>query len=394
MSTNLGLYIHIPFCSSKCNYYHFASGVFPKSLIQPYLNALKHEIEAFPIFLEKLNTTNCSISLEPVDSIYLGGGTPSLIDEKEISSILDFIERHFSKSPDAEVTIEVNPGTLKAKKIESYLEAGINRISVGVQSFQDRLLKQVGRSHSSQETLATIELCRQQGFTNMNLDLIAGLPTQSEEDWQENLEQVVSLSPEHLSLYSLEVHDNTILGRQSLGQQESQGCGEFPDEELVARFYEQSVDHLESAGWGQYEISNFCKPGYHSRHNLKYWTDRPFIGFGCGAHSYCAGWRWGNDRDPSRYVKLQDQQGDAVDFRMELTPRQHLEEVIFLGLRLNIGLDLTRLHRAFGFDLSERFGVQISRLVEGQLLEIEEDQLKLTPRGRLLANEVFVEFMQ
>lgn len=394
MSTNLGLYIHIPFCSSKCNYYHFASGVFPKSLIQPYLNALKHEIEAFPIFLEKLNTTNCSISLEPVDSIYLGGGTPSLIDEKEISSILDFIERHFSKSPDAEVTIEVNPGTLKAKKIESYLEAGINRISVGAQSFQDRLLRQVDRIHSSQETLATIDLCRQEGFTNINLDLIAGLPSQSEEDWEENLEQVVSLSPEHLSLYLLEADDNTRLGRQSLGHLGSQGCFEFPDEELVARFYEQSVDYLESAGWGHYEISSFCKPGYHSRHNLKYWTDRPFIGFGCGAYSYCAGWRWGNERDPSCYVKLQDQQGDAVDFRVELTPRQHLEEVIFLGLHLNTGLDLTQLHRTFGFDLNERFGVQISRLMEGQLLEIKGRQLKLTPRGRLLANEVFVEFMQ
>lgn len=394
MSTNLGLYIHIPFCSSKCSYCHFASGVFPKSLIEPYLNALRHEIETLPIFLEKLNTTDHPISLGRVDTIYLGGGTPSLIDEREISSILEFIGRHFGKSPDAEVTIEVNPGTLKAKKLESYLEAGINRVSVGAQSFQDRLLKQVGRSHSCREILATIELCRQQGFRNMNLDLIAGLPGQTAEDWQENLEQVVSLSPEHLSLYLLEIHENTKLGSHSLGHQGSQGYIEFPDEELVTKFYEQSVDHLESAGWVHYEISSLCKPGYHSRHNLKYWTDRPFIGFGCGAHSYCAGWRWGNERDPSRYVKLQEQQGNAVDFRTELTSRQHLEEVIFLGLRLNSGLDLTRLHQTFGFDLNDRFGEQISHLVDGQLLEIEGDQLKLTQRGRLLANEVFVEFME
>jgi oxygen-independent coproporphyrinogen-3 oxidase len=200
---------------------------------------------------------------------------------------------------------------------------------------------------------------------------------------------VAALSPDHLSLYLLEIHEDAHLGKRDCLADDA-----LPDEDLVADWYEESVDWLGKAGWEQYEISNFCKPGRQSRHNLKYWTDRPFIGFGCGAHSYWAGMRWGNERDPYRYVDLLERGEPATAFRSEVTPRQHLEEVMFLGLRLNAGLDLSRCRRIFGFDLLERFSRELGHLIQERLIEIEGDRLKLTRRGRLFSNEVFVQFMQ
>ncbi len=389
MSIDLGLYIHIPFCASKCSYCHFASGVFPESLRRPYLEALRREMGNLPTLLRELKTATESVSDCLADTVYVGGGTPSLIDEREIGQTLEWVGNSFVLAPDLEVTLEVNPGTLTAGKLDGYQAAGVNRISLGVQTFQDHLLKKVGRTHSVQDSMSTIELCRRRGVTNLSLDLIAGLPSQTEEDWQENLRQVVSISPEHLSVYLLEIHEDAHLGKRN-------GLlnGELPDEDWVAQCYEESVDRLENAGWGQYEISNFCKPGRQSRHNLKYWTDQPFIGFGCGAHSYWGKVRWGNERDPYRYVERLERQEHAIDFRSEITPRQHLEEVIFLGLRLNAGLDLSRCHRIFGFDLRRRFSRQLSHLAQGRLIEIEGNRLKLTRRGRLFSNEVFVQFMQ
>ena len=389
MPIDLGLYVHIPFCLSKCSYCHFASGVFPRSLVGPYLKALRREMAGLPTRLREWKAAADSVSDCRVDTVYVGGGTPSLLDGPEVEQVLEWIGSSFALAPAPEVTLEANPGTLTADKLDRYQAAGVNRISLGVQTFQDRLLKKVGRTHSVSDSMSTIELCRQRGVANLNLDLIAGLPGQTEEDWQENLHQVTAVSPEHLSLYLLEVHEDAHLGKPGVLP-----SLELPDEDLVAQWYEDSVDCLETAGWQQYEISNFCKPGRQSRHNQKYWTDQPFIGFGCGAHSYWRGMRWGNERNPYRYVELLDRQGHAVDFRLDLTPGQHLEEVMFLGLRLNAGLDLSRCRRIFGFDLLERFSQELSRLTQGQLVEIEGNHLKLTRRGRLFSNEVFVQFMQ
>lgn len=389
MSIELGLYIHVPFCLSKCSYCHFASGVFPGSLIKPYFGALRREMEALPALLQNLNANGNSTSDWVIDTLFVGGGTPSLVDEQEIGQILAWIRGAFTLAPGPEITLEVNPGTLTGDKLDAYREAGVNRISLGVQTFQDHLLKKVGRSHSVADSISTVEMCRRGGIDNLNLDLIAGLPGQTEDDWRENLSRVAALSPEHLSLYLLEIHEDAHLGRR-----EGRADASLPDEDLVADWYEESVDWLEKAGWEQYEISNFCTPGRQSRHNLKYWTDQPFIGFGCGAHSYWSGVRWGNERDPARYVELLEAGEPATTFRSRITPRQHLEEVIFLGLRLNAGLDLWCCRRQFGFDLRDRFGRELSQLAQGGLIEIEGDRLMLTARGRLFSNEVFVQFMQ
>ncbi len=389
MSNELGLYIHIPFCLSKCSYCHFASGVFPGSLIEPYFGALRREMETLPDLLQKLNANGNSTSDWVVDSVFVGGGTPSLVDAREIGRTLEWVRSAFRLAPDPEITLEVNPGTLTGDKLEGYREAGVNRISLGVQTFQDHLLKGVGRSHSAADSISTIEMCRREGIDNLNLDLIAGLPGQTEEDWRENLSRVAAVSPEHLSLYLLEIHEDAHLGRS-----EGRADASLPDEDLVAAWYEESVDWLGKAGWEQYEISNFCKPGRQSRHNLKYWTDQPFIGFGCGAHSYWSGVRWGNERDPFRYVELLEGGEPAITFRSEITPRQHLEELMFLGLRLNAGLDLSRCRQILGFDPLERFSRELSELVQGQLIEFEGDRMKLTRKGRLFSNEVFVQFMQ
>ena len=389
MSNRLGLYIHVPFCLSKCSYCHFASGVFPGSLIRPYFVALRREMEALPGLLQRLNGEGSGIADWVIDTIFVGGGTPSLVDGQEIGQTLEWVRNTLSLAPEPEITLEVNPGTVTDEKLDCYREAGVNRISLGVQTFQDHLLKKVGRSHSVADSISTVEMCRRNGIDNLNVDLIAGLPGQTEDDWRENLSRLGALSPEHLSLYLLEIHEDAHLGKR-----EGLGGASLPDEELVADWYRESVDWLGSAGWEQYEISNFCIPGRQSRHNLKYWTDQPFIGFGCGAHSYWAGERWGNERDPVRYVELLEAGEPAATFRSEITPRQHLEEVVFLGLRLNAGLDLWRCRQEFGFDLRDRFDRELSQLAQGGLIEIEGDRLKLTSKGRLFSNEVFVQFMQ
>lgn len=389
MPNELGLYIHVPFCLSKCSYCHFASGVFPGSLIKPYFGALRREMETLPDLLQQWNAKGNAPADWEIDTLFVGGGTPSLVDAREIGQALEWIRSAFTLAPVPEITLEVDPGTLTGDKLERYREAGVNRISLGVQTFQDHLLKRVGRSHGVADSISTVEMCRRGGIDNLNLDLIAGLPGQTEDDWRENLSRVAGLSPEHLSLYLLEIHEDAHLGKR-----EGWADASLPDEDLVADWYQESVDWLESAGWEQYEISNFCKPGRQSRHNLKYWTDRPFIGVGCGAHSYWAGVRWGNERDPFRYVELLEDGQPAATFRSEISPRQHLEEVMFLGLRLNAGLDLRRCRRIFGFDPRERFSSELGQLAQEGLIEFEGDRMRLTRRGRLFSNEVFVQFMQ
>ena len=295
-------------------------------MIKPYFGALRREMEALPGLLQRLNGKGHGGTADwVIDTIFVGGGTPSLVDGQEIGQTLKSVRNSLlPRSPVPEITLEVNPGTVTDDKLDCYREAGVNRISLGVQTFQDHLLKKVGRSHSVADSISTVEMCRRRGIDNLNVDLIAGLPGQTEDDWRENLSRVADLSPEHLSLYLLEIHEDAHLGKK-----EGLADVSLPDEELVADWYEESVDWLGSAGWEQYEISNFCKPGRQSRHNLKYWTDQPFIGFGCGAHSYWAGERWGNERDPVRYVELLERGEPATTFRSEITPGQHLEEVIF-----------------------------------------------------------------
>jgi oxygen-independent coproporphyrinogen-3 oxidase len=287
------------------------------------------------------------------------------------------------------------------RKIQCYQVAGVNRISIGMQAFQDEMLKHIGRSHTVRDAVNTLELFRKTGMGNISLDIIAGLPGQTAKDWRENLDKIQSLSPEHLSMYMLEIHEHTVFGKLYGGQNSSlrvMPAGttppDLPDEGLVERFYFEAVSQFEKDGYSQYEISNFARPGYESRHNMKYWTDQPFIGFGCSAYSYFGGMRWGNERSVEHYMNLMRRQQHAVDYRSESTARDREEEAIFLGLRLTQGVDLFEFKSKFGFDLADRFEREIDYLKEGELIELTPSHIRLTPKGWMLSNEVFSEFLQ
>ena len=399
MTAALGLYIHIPFCESKCDYCNFASGVYPEAMVLPYLKALKKEILGTKTLLKGLGIDSQVLSCQ-IDTIYLGGGTPSLIDGQHVKSVLSLTSEVFTLAPETEITLEVNPGSVNPAKVEKHLEAGVNRISIGMQTFQDRLLKRIGRSHSVADSFSTLKLYREMGMSNVSLDLIAGLPGQTIEDWQENLRTVEELSPDHISMYMLEIHENTRFGKLYCNLESSSdpwmsaAQAELPDEDMVEQFYMQAIRHFERAGYHQYEISNFARPGRESKHNLKYWTDQPFLGFGCGAHSYLNGTRWGNERSVGRYIDLIERDHHAIAFRSHLSPLERQEEAVFLGMRLTQGISLKQFESRFGFNLQGRFKQQIAYLEDAGLVESTSSHLRLTPRGWMLSNEVFVELLQ
>jgi oxygen-independent coproporphyrinogen III oxidase len=401
MRSPLGIYVHLPFCESKCHYCNFASGVYPESMVAPYLKALKSEILNLRSVLSELNIPPDRVPFSAVDTIYFGGGTPSLVQGEYIIDIVRLLGRVFDVSAVAEITLEVNPGSVDERKIQCYRVAGVNRVSIGMQAFQDEMLKHIGRSHTVQDALSTLELFRKTGVRNISLDIIAGLPGQTAKDWRGNLDRIQFLSPEHLSMYMLEIHEHTIFGKIYGGQNSRAGVvptgctpPDLPNEDLVEQFYFEAVSQFEKEGYGQYEISNFARPGYESRHNLKYWTDQSFIGFGCSAYSYFEGKRWGNERSVARYMQLMRRQQHAIDYRSDLTARDREEEAIFLGLRLTQGIDLLQFENKFGFDLQDRFKKQIEYLKEGELIEFTPGHIRLTPKGWMLSNEVFSEFLQ
>lgn len=415
----LGIYIHIPFCATKCDYCNFASGVYPESLVLPYVAALREEILGVKGLLAEFGLASLPLDSFKVDSVYFGGGTPSLIDGKHVAGVLRLLREVFAGSADQEVTLEVNPGSVDPARVEQHLQAGVNRVSIGMQTFQDDMLKRIGRSHSVADSLATWSLYREAGIRNASLDLIAGLPGQSMADWRHNLETVEKLCPEHISMYLLEIHENTRFGtiygkagsasRSVAGetylragdipfaatQEDSPGApnAPLPDDELVIEFYNEAVSRFGGLGYRQYEISNFARPGRQSRHNLKYWTNQPFIGFGCGAYSYFGGRRWGNERSVGRYIELIHERRHAIDYHCNLTAAEREEEAIFLGLRLTEGIPLIEFQDRFGFDLREKYGQQIAYLNDAGLVELVRDRFRLTPRGWMLSNEVFTELL-
>ncbi len=431
MNPCLGIYVHIPFCESKCDYCNFASGVYPDSMVSPYLAALREEILGVKGLLAGLEATPLHFDHFEVDSVYFGGGTPSLIDGRHIVNLMRLLGEVFVLSPKTEVTLEVNPGSANRARVREHLAAGVNRISVGMQTFQNRLLQQIGRSHTVADSFSTLAFYREAGIDNASLDLIAGLPGQMPADWSENLETVQRLSPEHVSMYLLEIHEGTRFGqlygdlaKRGQTRQASSvppnhgeltgGAAEdrfqdsssppgpgrrpelipLPDEEIVTQFYSEAVARFAELGYQQYEISNFAQPGRQSRHNLKYWTDQPFFGFGCGAYSYFGGKRWGNERSVNRYIERIREQQHAIDYRSDVTLKESEEEAIFLGLRLTKGIPLPGFQSRFGTDLLERYRGQIAYLREAGLIEFNSDHLRLTPQGWLLSNEVFTELLR
>jgi oxygen-independent coproporphyrinogen-3 oxidase len=326
---------------------------------------------------------------ETVDTIYFGGGTPSLLLPAQLESLLNAVHKRFAVSEDPEVTLEINPGSVTPETLVAFRSLGIDRASFGAQTFDDGELARLGRSHSSDDTRRTFRYLRDSGFDNISFDLIAGLPGQTMAGWQRNLDEAFALKPEHLSFYLLEVHQGTPLASHI-----KSGLQPVPDEDLAAEMYEVMLDRAVEAGYEHYEISNLCLPGLEARHNTKYWTAAPYYGFGCSAHSYDGlSRRWQNEREIVRFIETIEADRSSIVNETRLTKADREAEAVFLGLRLMQGFSFTEYSRTFGADLREKHEDDLARFREAGLIECSGDLLKLTRAGALLSNEVFAAFV-
>ncbi len=387
-----GIYLHIPFCKSRCSYCDFATDVYRDSAaVERYVAALCKEIQgSLPqIDADKQISSNLrSPAANPdsdIDTIYFGGGTPSLLTPDQVERILNAVRDKFIVSVDAEITVEMNPATVTPETLRDFRSLGINRASFGVQTFDDRLLKLLARGHDANDARTTFAMLRDAGFDNVSFDLIAGLPGQTLSDWEKNLAEAVRLSPEHLSLYLLEIHSGTPLAEQVRSRRQP-----TPDPELAAEMYELMLERLAAAGYEQYEISNFSRPGRASRHNSKYWTLDPVYGFGVSAHSFDGRHRYANERDTAKYVEMIEKSDSAEVMREDI---DIASEFVFLGLRLETGVDLGEYARRFGIDLMKKYEAELSEMRDDGLVETAFGHLRLTRKGKLFSNEVFAVFV-
>ena len=380
-----GVYIHIPFCRSRCSYCDFATGAYEGRLAERYVRALVAEIETF----DPARVSPRRDATRDVDTIYFGGGTPSLLAPRQVEAVLDAVREKFCVDPDAEVTMEMNPGTVTPELAGNFRGAGVNRASFGLQTFDDEQLRRLGRTHTADDARRTLQTLRAAGYTNVSFDLIAGLPGQTAEQWSHNLDEALALRPEHLSLYLLEVHEGTPLADQL-----RRGFWPQPDPDDAAEMYRTLCERTRGAAYERYEISNFCLPGRESRHNLKYWTGAPYYGFGSSAHSFDGRHaRWSNERDAARYCELMETTGDAVVERNRLSDDEAAAESLFLGLRLARGVNLSEHRARFGADVRSKYGDDLRRFTDAGLVELDGDRLRLTRDGALLSNEVFAAFV-
>ncbi len=379
---SLGLYLHIPFCSSICNYCNFNRGLFESGLKDRYVEALEREIRG------ARGSDNATAAGSHADTIFFGGGTPSLLEPAEISRLVRACRETFDLSPDAEVTLETNPETSTPDRMRGFREAGITRVSFGVQSFREFELRRLGRMHSVDRAHEAVREARAAGFDNISLDLMMWLPQQSAADWRHNVEALIAIGPEHASLYLLELYPNAPLKEEMARA----GWSLAPDDD-AAEMYLWSMGRLEAAGYEQYEISNVARPGLASRHNLKYWQDGEWLGFGCGAHSTLGGARWKNVASTEEYVRLISHGHSVVIDRTEPRREARMEEAVFTGLRLTDGLDLQRVRARYGVDVWARFGRALQPFVDGGLVSYAPPRLRLSREGMLLANEIMAVFI-
>jgi len=382
-----GIYISVPFCRSKCTYCNFASGVFSAGQMGRYVERLAADISAMRAYAAKLG----AVMPELVDSIYLGGGTPSLLPAEDLRKVFASIEDEFDVLKTVEITVECAPGTLTDPVIETLVSCGVNRVSLGVQSFVDQEAASVARLHTREKTLSDIERLRKAGISNLNVDLIAGLPHQTRESWNYSVGQAIETGVPHVSIYMLEVDEDSRLGRELIAGGTKYHAHFVPNDDLTADFYEAACERLDATGIQQYEISNFAREGFESRHNLKYWTRQPYLGFGVDAHSMLPARngesvRLATTDDYDRFFLSPDFKASAV------SPDQALEESFFLGLRLNRGVELGRLQEEFGSQV-DKYDAVVTESVAEELLERSGSRVRLTPRGRLLSNEVFGRFI-
>lgn len=347
-------------------------------LAERYVRGVVKEIESFGQEAKR-----------PVDTIYFGGGTPSLLSPTQLETLLSGVYERFEVSAGAEITMEMNPGTVTPEKLSKFRTLGVNRASFGAQTFDDGELARLGRSHSAAETRQTFCDLRNAGFDNVSFDLIAGLPGQTMAGWIRNLAEAFALRPEHLSFYLLEVHQGT-----PLADHVRRGIQPQPDDDLAAEMYELMLERAGAAGYEHYEISNLCLPGYQSVHNTKYWTGAPYYGFGCSAHSYDGAFRrWANERDIARYLAMMENDNSAVVVKTELTEHDRRAEAVFLGLRMMEGFSAAQYRELFGTDIRDTHASELNRFREAGLIELNGDFVKLTRAGALMSNEVFAAFV-
>jgi len=399
MAGPVGIYISVPFCKAKCTFCNFASGVFGKERMQQYVDRLCAEIRA-----ARPTAQDLVASLpRTVDTIYFGGGTPSLLSGGQFRQIFDHLRAEFDVAAEAEITLECAPGQLSDETLDSLLGQGMNRISFGVQSFVDKETAAVGRLHTRLQCEAELARVRAVGLQEINVDLIAGLPHQTEQSWQYSVQEVIASGVPHISVYLLEVDEESRLGREMLEQGSRYGAVAVPDEDEIANWYQQGCAELEAAGVHQYEISNFARTGHRSRHNLKYWERQPYIGFGLDAHSMLhageGAVRFANTSDLDQY--LGNAVGTTPFLVMESVERGAVPEVdvvgrdaafeesLFLGLRLVEGVDLNQLRSQFGEVMLKEAMPALLEVRDAGLLELNADRMRLTPQGRLASNEVF-----
>ena len=376
MNPSIALYIHLPFCQRKCHYCSFTSYQYRETDIPVYLEALKAELAQ-------------RSDGEHLHSIYLGGGTPSLLNAEQISDILAITDSLFTLEHNLEISIEANPGTISTRYLADIKELGINRLSLGVQSLNDTELTLMGRIHNGRDARDAMRSARGAGFTNLNIDLIYGVPGQTLATWQKTLEEVIGMAPEHLSLYALSLEGNTAISRAF-----EDGSLPAIDPDISVDQYELADNLLTKHGYRHYEISNWAQPGQESRHNLTYWQNQPYLGIGVASHSSLNNHRLANTSSLDDYLNsfskkspVKPQMVEEIDNKLQLA------ETVILGLRLDRGINLDDIRHRFSVDVTSYFGQQISQLVDLGLLECSDRDLKLTPRGRLLSNEVFWRFL-
>ena len=389
----ISLYIHIPFCETKCPYCDFNTYAGIEPLIPEYVDALINEARFWGDSISRHHSP-------AVSTVFFGGGTPSYVPPGDIARILDEVRSAFHLATTAEVTLESNPGDIEAGRVEEWLKAGINRLSIGVQSLDDGLLQLLGRRHTAREALDAHRAARNSGLANINLDLMYGLPHQTLDQWRGTLEQALEDRPEHISMYSLTLEEGTPL--EALVRQ---GKVPDPDPDLGADMYLLAGKLGQDAGYHHYEISNWALPGRECLHNLTYWRNQPYLGIGPGAHSYLNGYRFSNLRSPRRYIQLSGaltsaklhpaglQEYGMLDVFEVIDDRLEMAETMMLGLRLSEGISQAAFRRRFGAGLAETYGPQIDDLLGLELVGWQEDRLVLTPTGRLLGNEVFQRFL-
>jgi len=400
---NLGIYIQVPFCQTKCTYCNFHTGVASSAAYAPYTLAVEREIRDWRALHAAANLDSADFSSREkrldvqaffapkTDTIYLGGGTPSLFDPADLVRILDAVRSQFI-CPDAggEVTLEADPETISPEKAAAWLAAGINRVSLGAQSFHDAELKAAGRMHRRADIFSAIAQLRSAGFGNISLDLIAGLPHQTAASWHESVDQALLLGPEHISIYLFEVDEGSRLGRELLAGGARYSAAAVPSDDAMADSYEFACERLSRAGYDHYEISNWALPGFRSRHNLKYWRREPYLGFGAGAHSFDGRWRWANVHDPAAYAAAIEQGRLPVEQLEEVTSKQALDEELFLGLRQLEGIDLAPIEARYDADHNVKLGERVEELCAQRLLERAGTRVRLAPARLAVSNEVFV----